>query len=398
MAIQKDFLDEEEQGTQGINLEGTAVGSGGFGGPMGAKPQGTGWTNLQQYLTANEGQGAGVAQDITKGVQEKVDSADSNAKLWEQSAKARVDQSTKRDDQGFTNQINTDPTKIDKNAFNAWAQLQSYWGGANAQADSGYGDVYGQTQQAKQAVQGMQNYDTQKALAQQTYGKNGRYTQGMGTLDTFIMRGDKAGQQALQGFQDRNKNVGAGFDQAKANVDQYIAGAAGRGKAVTDNAYKAIGDRYSALTASGQAAAQAKLKAERDAAQQNVLRQYAEAGIANPNTGMLSNTVTTRDVGLADGLNDVDLAALNALADLDLDASTNALNRSADPLARINDELVRKNIEDYKYATRKGDTSQTTTDGVTFTPTSDVRYDANGNVITDSTDEYVNRILNGFAL
>lgn len=398
MATQKNFLDDEqEQGMQqGQSLESSTVG----GGPQAAasnvqgNQQGTGWQNLSTYLDMNQGQGAGVATGITKKSQEDIDGATSNAKAWADAAKGRVDQGTKKDT--WSEQINSDPTKVDANAFNAWRSAADYTGPANAQADSGYGSVYGQVQKSSQAINNIQNYDTQKALAQETFGKGGRYTGGMGTLDTFIMRGDQSGKDALQGFQTKNAGFSKDWDKTVEGVDSYAKGAGARGKAATDSANKAVTDKYAAMTAKAQADAQAKLKAERDALQSGVLKQYADAGI-NPTTGMLSNTVTTRGVNMADGLNDADLAALNSLAGLDMDAATNALTRDASPIASMNRDLVAKNIADYQYATRKGDMTPSSEGGVTVTPVDGIRYNQDGSVATgESEDEMYNRILGGF--
>jgi hypothetical protein len=400
MATQKNFLDDEQdQGMQqGQSLESSAVG----GGPQAASSnvkgnqQGTGWQNLSTYLDMNQGQGAGVATGITKKSQDDIDSATSNAQAWADAAKGRVDQGTKQDT--WSSQINSDPTKVDANAFNAWRSAADYTGPVNAQADTGYGSVYGQVQKSNQAINNIQNYDTQKALAQETFGKNGRYTGGMGTLDTFIMRGDQSGKDALQGFQTRNAGFSKDWDKTVEGVDTYAKGAGARGKSAVDSANKVVNDKYAAMSAKAQADAQAKLKAERDALQSGVLQQYLDAGISDPNSGMLANTVTTRGVNMADGLNDADLAALNALSGLDMDTATNALTRDTSPIASANRDLVAKNIADYQYATRAADMTPSTEGDFTVTPVDGIRYNPDGSVATGETeDDLYNRILGGFS-
>jgi hypothetical protein len=113
---------------------------------------------------------------------------------------------------------------------------------------------------------------------------------------------------------------------------------------------------------------------------------------------MLANTVTTRGVNMADGLNDADLAALNALSGLDMDTATNALTRDTSPIASANRDLVAKNIADYQYATRAADMTPSTEGDFTVTPVDGIRYNPDGSVATGETeDDLYNRILGGFS-
>jgi hypothetical protein len=410
MAIQKNFLDDEENQNQGqaTSLEGTALG----GGPtpatsaQPAKPQGTGWNNLQTYLTANQGQGGNVANAITQDTQKRVDAADSNAKLWEDEAKKRVDQNTRTDDKGYGQQIQSgDPTKIDQNAFGAWKNLSNYWGAANAQADSGYGSVYNQTQQAKKDVAGVQNYDTQKALAQQTFGKNGRYTQGMGTLDTFIMRGDQSGKDALQGFQDKNKSFGQTFDSAVGNINSYAQGAEQRGQSAYDNLMGMLGQRRQSIQDTAQQNLGKVYGDARSAAEQQVRDAYVKAG-RDPNIGFGTGGTISRasDMSWVDGLGDPELAALNQLSNLDDDANTNAITKQNRPLATIDWDRVNQNIAAYQGVGRPTTPGTQTTVGtlgdgtaVNATDVGGIREDVHGNRIDDglSTQEWLDRILRG---
>ena len=351
MATKKDFLDEQDPNNQSTSLEASAAGGGPTGaGGVQAKPQGSGWTNLQTYLDANAGQGGQLANAVTKTTQDRVNTADSNAKLWEDAAKTRVDQNTRKEgvdgQDAWSNVIRNGSADkvagIDQNAFNGWKQLSNYWGDKTAEADKGYGDVYGQTQQAKQDIQGAQSYDGQKVLADKAFNQNGRYTRGMGTLDTFLMRGDQAGQQALQGFQDRNKDFGSNLTKATGNVNAYIGGADQRGQQAYNNVLQAIADRRNSIQTDAQGRLPTLVDQANTAATQQVLDRYKGTGF-KPSTGVPVSRA--EDVNWTDALGDPDLAALNTLAGIDDDQNTNALSRANRPLVNIDWRRVDADIQ-----------------------------------------------------
>lgn len=202
-------LDDENQ-QQKSQAGGVIAGNSGVASPT-SQPAGSGFTNLQTYLTANKGQGAGIAGDITaegqKGVDAARNAADTKANTWADETGKAVDASS-RDAQ---NQI-----------YGGNANYQ-YGGPSSAKDAVGYNQMDQNYQNVRdQATKFAGDYDTQKAALQNKYG----YGSGFGALDTFLGRQDAKGQ-----IQDWQKNVNTGsiqgaadkvnstINQAKTNVD-----------------------------------------------------------------------------------------------------------------------------------------------------------------------------------
>ena len=212
--------DELKQGGAGGQV---LAGSGGAGaGPKQAA--GTGFTNLQTYLSANKGQGGGIADAITNQGQQAVNTAktaaDTQASTWADGAITNVNQAA--DDAANPYNTAAGALQADPNAAITNPYGSTYGGPQTAQdykSESGFGvnDLEQAYQNVKTTATNFQgDRMTQQAGLQKQFG----YGSGFAALDGFLGRqdgGDKINSWA-QGV-----NPGSA-DAQVAKVNTAIAG------------------------------------------------------------------------------------------------------------------------------------------------------------------------------
>lgn len=172
-----DLQNQQKAGTGGV-----IAGSGGAASAQpGAQPAGSGFTNLQTYLSANKGQGGQVADQIIaegqKGVDTARNAADKTAGAWADGAAQRALSGPSE-----VNSVYGGPIDSTKDA--EYNQLEKNYQDVRKGADAYAGD-----------------YQTQKAGLM----KANNYGVGFGALDTFLGRQD--GGQKIADWQ---KNVDTG--------------------------------------------------------------------------------------------------------------------------------------------------------------------------------------------
>lgn len=179
MAYQDDL---ELQNQQKAGAGGVIAGSGGAASPTpGAQPAGSGFTNLQTYLSANKGQGGQVADQIIsegqKGVDTARNAADKTAGAWADG--------------------------VVQDANSGAADTNSPYGGpTDASKVAGLNDLEKNYQNVRDGANNYAgDYQTQKAGLM----KANNYGVGFGALDTFLGRQDGA-----QKIADWQKNVDTG--------------------------------------------------------------------------------------------------------------------------------------------------------------------------------------------
>jgi hypothetical protein len=179
MAYQDD-LELQNQSKAGTG--GVIAGSGGAASPTpGAQPAGSGFTNLQTYLSANKGQGGQLADSIVSEGQKGVDTARNAA---DKTADAWAD--------GVVQDANSGAA--DTNA--------DYSGPADASKAAGLNDLEKNYQNVREGANNYAgDYQSQKAGLM----KANNYGVGFGALDTFLGRQDGASKIA-----DWQKNVDTG--------------------------------------------------------------------------------------------------------------------------------------------------------------------------------------------
>lgn len=311
--------EDEEEGS-GVIGGGSSVGGMGAAGG-----QGTGsWTNLQQYLKANEGGGERIANSITKSTQDDVDAVGQQRVEFEQKAKKQVDDKTKKDQ--FSSQILADPTKVNKDEYSSWKNLSNYWGANDATGSDGYGQVKGKVDSIQNNINTANDYYGQNVLANNAFGKGpNQYSQGMGYLDTFFARSDQSGKDAFKNFQDRNAGFSKDWNDTSSRVNDYIGGAAGRGQAAYDSTMGAIGQKRNTI----KSAAQQRADSNSDKS-----KAYEHLRSSGPSTGWDVNNESldkyvyrNSDFDGNDVLSDPEIEALNALAGFD---GSDAVTRGSD--------------------------------------------------------------------
>lgn len=365
MSFRKPFgtNDDNLKGNQNDLTSGTVTGGGAIVGDNQSANTGTGgaWTNLSTYIDANKGQGAGIANAVTKKTQADVDAVGADTVKWQQDAMAQVDKNTRKDD--FSSQIKADPNKVDREKYSEWSALGNYWGEKPSDASassqdwgayqSGYADINNKVKSAQAKVANANDYYGQQVLAKDAFGANGNYTNGMSRLDTFVARADESGKQAFQSFKDKNAGLGDAWNAKTAVVGDYAKGADGRGQAAYNDVQSAIAAKNAEIRARG---AEAVAKAKNGQSQMFSL---------DPNTAV-SNSIGIPDLGAYDfavndnydpdtAYSDADWDALNALAGMDNDNTTNAKTRDMSrnkywiPTLKpqpLNDDFVVKTIEE----------------------------------------------------
>lgn len=253
----KTGLEDEDTQNQGAGLAGNFISGGANSSGATQNPaapaQGTGWTNLSQYIDANKGAGAGMADAVTKDTQTKINELEGDngaVQSWKKTAEQESKQGVKNDPYSQTLKSGSDKQVADINqgAFDAWNQLASYTGPQNAQKATGYDTLYKDVANTRDKVQNLGTMEGQQTALQDTYGQRGNYNSGMQTLDALVMRGDESGRNALQNFQNANQNFGQGFDQATAAVNTAIAQNRQQGAANAQAVQDAIGARANQLT------------------------------------------------------------------------------------------------------------------------------------------------------
>lgn len=304
----------------------------------GATATGSGYVNLNKYLAANDQQGAGLAGVVTDGAGKSVEAAKTNAISWGDTAKANVNKGVVSVDQGLINQIRNDPTQVGQ-TYSAY-QSKQYAGPQDGTADTGYTDILGQFSRAGEQVSKVGDRNTQKSILQDSAKTNPnslglqqgqRYTNGFGNLDSFILNGDKAGQQTLGAFQAKNAGFQSALDDQVGSINQSIAQAKAQSDANKNQVRQAvldtrnqtyagidaqIGDRSKALQVQAQLDAQAQMDKlfKNYGSDENLLRQeVVPSGIAGQDPFVTQNGAVSRGAVMTPQ----ERARLQALASLE---------------------------------------------------------------------------------
>jgi hypothetical protein len=193
----------------GVLTAGTEAGSA----PDQVQQQGTGWTNLDQYLNVNKGQATGLANDLTKDVNSQVDTfkgtssagavADINKQAGDDAAKSitsNVVQNAGQAKDFLSRQVNVNPNDYTAGVRNTANQVK---------------DTLGQ----------VDNQRFQQGQLQKIYGQKQPYTSGFGALDSFLLFGDQDSKGKLQQVKARTGEVDNKVTSFGGEIDTAIGGA-----------------------------------------------------------------------------------------------------------------------------------------------------------------------------
>lgn len=217
---------------------------------------GSGFTNLNKYVSANVGQGARMASDVTKDVGQTAQGVREAGTSLQQQALRDIEQGTVKDT-GVAASLVSDPTKVNREQFQR--QYGATYSGP--QDVSGY-DYYKQGTQGvgrlEQQLKASQSQEGRKSLLEQAY-ERPQYTAGQRSLDSFILGASEAGKQQLQNLQQQYSGVGQEFADISKGLESQI----GQARQTTQQTREATRQAYDQAVQ----AQQAELEADRAALQ-----------------------------------------------------------------------------------------------------------------------------------
>lgn len=187
--VQDEELKKQQQQAAGGQV---LAGSGGAAGA--SKASGTGWTNLQSYLDANQGNTGGIATSVNNAMNKEFEgaakAADESAKAWGDGA---VKQAQAADQSEAMRAGATDYSNTIKQTN------QTYQGPKQGSDVEGYNDLEKNYKAAEQAADKYTGYSGMKeGLASQN-----NYGSGFGALDAFL--GVRREMPAIQAQANANK-------------------------------------------------------------------------------------------------------------------------------------------------------------------------------------------------
>lgn len=237
MAYTQNFNDDDENKNQQAGSEQVLASSQGSvsnpdSGPSPAKqskPTSSGsWTNLQQYVTANDGNDAQMGNKIKSGVEQRANQASEMGNQYSTTASSQIDQGTVRD-QGIIDAVKTSPTAItqdEQKRAQFDKQWDAYYGGPQQTTDiEGYQQAGQQYNTVQDRAQNAQTQQGRQALLQDEYSRP-NYTRGENTLDSFVLGAGNQGRQVLGDINREYGNYAQGWqgilDQVQGNIQQGI--------------------------------------------------------------------------------------------------------------------------------------------------------------------------------
>lgn len=251
------------------------------------------WTNLDNYLQSNAGQGFG--EKVAGRVGADVDAASGQIDSAAQEFKGRSDAGTTRADDDLLAGVGSDPTAIanDETKLAAFKkQRDAQYAGPSSFSDTAdlYGKTWGAVDSASQKAKGSETEGGRYALLDNYFGR-ADYSQGQKGLDNLLVANDPNSRQAFE-------NVRASADAAKQKFNtagQDAAAYAAGNRGVTE---KTKADTAATL-ASERAKQAAATKSEFDAYNARQDSAYDTAK-ARASEGVLDNRLAST-LGRKDG-------------------------------------------------------------------------------------------------
>lgn len=366
--------------------------------------RGSGWVNLQQYLTANQGKGRGTAETVVNSAQGQIDSAIQGIENQATKAKEEIGKATINRNEELERQVKNQSQNVDRDAFKKYAS-QTYQGPRAISDTGGYKDILGAYSRAKGNVEGLQDKD-KRAEALKTSLNDARYSRGMSALDSLLM--GQEGEDVFRTFRDRNANL----DNRKSDIEGRVSEAAKKAEENSRAAVQSLRDTTSGsyrdlLTANERelAARNQGRAAEIDASARALFGdQMADQYGIDRKQFMRYYNAPEAQYSLGDVLSDDERARMSALADLagEADVFAGASRSGIREGGYFDQAAYDKAVADYLEAERqktvkeervqyptgdiggKGETVQTKGDGSRVVTTDNgvkIYYDAAGNVI-----------------
>lgn len=311
----------------------------------GSAAKGTSWTNLQTYLDTNKGAGNAIADAQLAGINSEIGATNTAVDDWANKANQNVNKGIKQDTWSSkvkgqsSDQISQNFGGQQAQAFDAWKKLETYTGPQSAESDEGYQDAYNKSQATKGKIDSANTYEGQQQLSKDAFGKdNNRYSTGMGALDTFVGRAD-AGNK-YDSFKANNANFGDKITNQVGNVNNSIAQGKAQGVANQKGVMDAISQRLGELQGGVDAN---KIQTADVDKQKGYLRGIVAPSGQKLSDEQINGMVSAGNYDPSDLYSDADLSAINTLAGIDDNASTNAFARAGKQQnASLNNGLLDK--------------------------------------------------------
>lgn len=254
-AAQDNSVKELSSGEGGGSPFGGAPGAGGQGGSGKGTSSGS-YTNLQDYIKAN--QGGDFGGQVSSRLNNDMGGAGQAIQNADQSFQQQVNNGTTNYNADLVNSAISDPVTLQQNADQTAAlksQLNANYTGPNNLSDQS--DLYNPAQSAvSTAQQNAQatNSDTGRwALLNQYFGGAGnQYNQGQQALDSALLAADPNAQTGFQQAQQTAQGLGTQWNQMQANDTALAQQAATNTAAANSQSRAALGiDANGQLTGTG---------------------------------------------------------------------------------------------------------------------------------------------------
>lgn len=253
MAYVSNIKDEEEENQPGSEqiLSGQS-GSIEAGGPVvaprtgaAAKPKGTGWTNLQQYVSANQGNDARMASGVSDKVSNRAQDAQQTGQTFSSTTNQKVQSGTVNTDDNIIKSINDAPETIvsDQNKRAAFdKQLNASYQGPNSVNEvEGFYDTDTKYNQTKDLANSARTFEGRTSLLNDVYGRSD-YTGGEKRLDSFLL--GQGGAKPVTENIVKNYGDNSEFTSSWQNLLGGLSSNINQGKATTDATKKITQDTY----------------------------------------------------------------------------------------------------------------------------------------------------------
>lgn len=327
---------------------GAAAPAGGLVANTAAPATGTGWTNLQSYLTANKGGVDGLADQVTGELNKGVDSFKGSVAADKNSTVAKLnDAAQDKAAEQVKSGLSSDPVRT---ASQASQFVNQGWGEQNA-AEDYTRDLRQQGSQLNDRLAGTTDLNSQRANLGEINKGNSAYTTGFKNLDSFLLLSDPTAQAKLGATAARTAEVDSSLGDYTSTVGNAFNDARTRFDANKQAVANASRDAYGRINTQADARAAAAKKQARidtDAALLAREREITKVG------GYAATSAAGRDSWLGAGnanfgrddvYTDAEIEALNQLANVGgLEQVTRGQDKAYAPDLSAWEKLVRGNL------------------------------------------------------
>lgn len=228
------------QGSGGGVVAGSAAGAA-------PKAQGSGFTNLQKYVTANQGSSGdmagAVAQNLSGAAKQGITGINNSASQFNQGVdQATTDFNPHTYDMIKTGNLGSQDQQALKGAYQGQytgPSMTDYQDKANTgrqQLSGALGDI-----------QGTQDQAMRQTLLQQQYGQGGQYSHGQSSLDSALLGADPQAKSTLDKLRGDYSGFSNYADHKQNEAQDRINAAAGQTQAIQQHVQGAVGDSQAAV-------------------------------------------------------------------------------------------------------------------------------------------------------